>query len=179
MTTSAGLAGFEQRWNSLAAAYSKAPSDIATEVAKRYTTSIRSQISAVTSGGKLRNVGKRGSRVGVAYTVSGNTALVQATGPLQIIERDTARHTIPLTARTRRARTSAGRLSRKRVATGRVVSGRQPMLINGQWRTGPFNHPGTKGKHPFQRGVQASEVAAVLAGAAVIGKELSKLFKKA
>lgn len=112
---------------------------------------------------RLSGVGKSGANIGVTFNVKTfqgtPTALIRATGPFHLIERDTAPHTIPRTEGSRRTRTSSGRLSVKREATGRSTSGRKALLINGDWVTGPVKHPGTKGKHPFERGVRASEPA--------------------
>lgn len=90
-------------------------------------------------GGKttLRGVGKRGARIGVKTTVTGGagTALGEATatGPMQLVERDTRAHRIP---KVRGAR------ARKRII---VIPGYGPKAY--------ANHPGTKGKHPWEKGV--------------------------
>ena len=75
--------------------------------------------------------------MGAKYTVRGTTnptAVVKATGPLQLLERDTKPHTIA--PRPRRGQTKRRAL---RLANGAFVAG--------------VNHPGTKGKEPFGRGV--------------------------
>jgi hypothetical protein len=91
---------------------------------------------------RLSGVGRKGARVGVRYNVGsypdGAKALVFATGPFHLIERDTKAHRIP---RERRR-------GRRRYA---VVPGVGPRAR--------VQHPGTKGKHPFARGVQMSEAA--------------------
>lgn len=178
MTTSSSLAGFERRMGTLSSELSASiPREIITETAKIYKGVIKSSIDSVTNGGRLRNVGRSGSRVGVRYTLfDGNRAIVQATGPLQIIERDTKAHTIPRTAGTRRLRTAAGRLSRKRESTGSVLSGRKVLVINGTPVMGPVNHPGTRGKHPFERGVAAAESAGFAAASIVFNKRLKTVF---
>lgn len=109
----------------------------------------------------LSGVGKRGARLGVSYNVRGfygnPTALVRATGPFHLIERDTAPHQIPRTASSRRIKLESGRLSAKRELTGRTLSGRKRLRLPGGWVMGPVSHPGTKGKHPFERGVNRAE----------------------
>lgn len=98
------------------------------------------------SGGDLRlsGVGKKGGPIGVTYKAgvfSGDpTALVKATGPFHLLERDT----------------KAGVRARKR----RRGRGKSRFI-------GPiagYYHPGTTGKHPFEKGVRAVEpvVAGIL-----------------
>jgi hypothetical protein len=109
-----------------------------------YTTAIRSNISRDTGGtNRLRGVGRRGAAVGAGFRLKGSvgpkpSALVSARGPLQLLERDTKPHSM---AATRGAR---GRANKRKGATMTVGAG----------------HPGTKGKHPFERGVVAATPAA-------------------
>src|SRR5690242_12676640 len=59
-------------------------------------TSVLAQMQAAgVDNGKLRGVGKRGAKVGVRYDIANNRALVRATGPFQLLERDTKAHQIP------------------------------------------------------------------------------------
>lgn len=94
------------------------------------------QIAGV-QGGKLRGVGKRGAKIGVHYLVKDRTAFVKATGPFQFIEGDTQAHRMPRARKTARAK--------KRV-----------VVIPGVGVRAYANHPGTKGKHPWAKGVVAS-----------------------
>lgn len=86
----------------------------------------------------LRNVGKRGAKLGVRVRqvnlgVTHPVAYVKAVGPWQIHEFDTKAHTIPR--------------DRKR--------GRKAIrLPDGQIRAS-VEHPGTKGQHTFAKGVAA------------------------
>lgn len=164
----------------LAATYQTSAVDVVAASARAYTNAIRSEISGVTTGGRLRGVGKRGARVGVKYDVQSSgerpTAFVQATGPLQLIERDTAEHQIPRVAGSRRLRTAAGRLSHKREGTGRNLNGAKVLKIQGEYRTGPITHPGTKGKHPFERGVAKAEVTAVVDSLTELHRSISRIF---
>lgn len=136
--------------------YETLPRKIVNARALAVTTSVRGQIGRTTHGGRLRGVGKKGAKVGARYDIKGTvnpTAIVQATGPLHLLERDTRAHDIPRTQSSRRTRTSSGRLSNRRVGTGRNLSGRKLLVINGHVRTGPVRVRGSKGKHPFAKGV--------------------------
>jgi hypothetical protein len=99
------------------------------------TGAVRGSILGSTRGGVLRGVGRSGAKVGARYVVLGNrpAALVRATGPLHLLERDTKAHQMPKAggARAKPYRTPYG--PRRRV-----------------------NHPGSKGKHPFEKGIAAS-----------------------
>jgi hypothetical protein len=95
------------------------------------------QAAKVSSGGRLRNVGKSGAKLGVGYEVStlGNGArlTVKAKGPWQIVESGNRPHRIgPRKKGGRRAVSFGGR------AYARV------------------QHPGTKGKRPWEKGEKAA-----------------------
>jgi hypothetical protein len=79
------------------------------------------------------NVGKRGKKIGVSYQpgASSGTAVIRATGPVQLIESATKPHRIP---RERRR-------------------GRRVVVIPGLGVRAWANHPGTRGKHPWSKGV--------------------------
>jgi hypothetical protein len=89
---------------------------------------------------RLRGVGKRGAKLTVRYTEAGSgdssSALVFVTGPAQLIENDTRAHRIP-----------------KDRARGR----RRVIVIPGIGVRAFANHPGTKGKHPWAKGVTAAQ----------------------
>lgn len=181
------LDAFDKRMKDLAATYARSPRDVVAASARTYTTSIRSSIAAVAPSGRLRGVGKwnggnrPGARIGVTTKFRGSAqvakAFVQATGPIQLIEKDTAAHDIPRTTGSRSLRTPTGRLSKRRESTGVALSGRKILNIGGVPVMGPVHHPGTKGKHPFERGVNAAERAAFNASIVAIGKEISKVLK--
>lgn len=90
---------------------------------------------------RLRNVGKKGAALNVVVTSwsapGGAKGIVKPhpAGPWSIIEFDTKAHTIPK--------------ERKR---GRRRAVRMP---DGQVRS-TVHHPGTKGKHPFEKGAAAA-----------------------
>jgi hypothetical protein len=120
--------------------------------------SVQTQMAAAgVNNGKLRGVGKKGAKVGVHYTLAGKTALVRATGPFHLIENNTKPHREP---KVRGAR------ARKRVV---VIPGVGPRA----WA----NHPGTKGKHPWAKGVVAAIPVAERAGAIALGHTIVKAYR--
>lgn len=94
------------------------------------------------SPARLRNVGKRGAKLGVGYRpyVGGGT-IVAARGPWPIIEWDTKAHVI------------GGGRSKKREVRSYL------QFMTGDIRLGPIRHPGTEGKHPFAKGVALARPA--------------------
>lgn len=122
------------------------------------TNAVRAEIAAKTTGGVLRGVGRSGAKVGAKYDVKGAanpTALVRATGPLHLLERDTKPHAMPKAGRKRR----------------------------GSYKT-PFgpkaavSHPGTKGKHPFEHGVEAGLPPARAAMAATLTRATAAALRR-
>jgi hypothetical protein len=94
------------------------------------------QIAGVDNG-RLRGVGKRGAKIGVRYDFGGRTtALVRATGPFHLLESDTKTHRIPK---------ERGARARKRV-----------VVIPGVGVRAFAQSRGTKGKHPWAKGVVAA-----------------------
>lgn len=90
--------------------------------------------------GRLRGVGRAGAKLNVRYDLndqSGEDAssTVYVTGPAQLVENDTRAHRIP------RQRTRG----RRRYA-----------VIPGVGVRAYANHPGTRGKHPWAKGVEAA-----------------------
>jgi hypothetical protein len=108
------------------------------------TRSIRDQIRSATGGDmRMSGVGKRGTKLNAYYDVKGRvnpTALIKARGPLQLLERDTSPHEI----RPRKRRKAKGQSGRKALR-----------LSDGNFR-GTVRHPGTRGKHPWAKGVAKS-----------------------
>lgn len=109
---------------------------VATEAAAQLTK----KLVQANSPDRLRGVGKNGRKLGVRYTIvhgdDTSQALVFVTGPFQLIERNTSAHQIP------RVR---GPRARVRYA---VIPGVGPRRS--------AQHPGTHGKHPFERSVAAA-----------------------
>lgn len=109
------------------------------------TRAMRDEVRAATGGDmKLSGgPGRKPKRVGAKYTVKGTTnpsAVVKATGPAQLIERDTKAHKIA--PRRRRGQAKARAL---RLADGRFAASVQ--------------HPGTRGKRPYEKGYLRSRDA--------------------
>lgn len=93
----------------------------------------QSVISEMHGVSRLRGVGKKGAKIGVRFDVKGTqnpTALVRATGPFHLLERDTRAHDI--TPRKKKA-----------------------INIGGNIRASA-HHPGTKGKGPWTKGIGRS-----------------------
>ena len=120
------------------------------------TGKIRDQVRRDTGDMRLSGVGKRGAKVGAKYDIKGTTnptALITATGPLHLIERNTAAHSI----------LPRGRRVSKRyqnaVAKGRLPAGGKPiylgrkkaLTIGGGLYSSATRGP-TRGKHTFERG---------------------------
>ena len=102
---------------------------------------------------RLRNVGKNGRALGVKYKTSHgddkSQALVFVTGPYQLIERDTKPHPIPKLKNSGRSRAAKPMFG---PAFGGVNTKRKPVLVGGKPYAQVF-HPGTRGKHPFEKGI--------------------------
>lgn len=140
---------------SLPDATAKATASAALEV----TNTIRAEIRT-DSGGDMVLSGM-GAKVGARYSVRGGsspTALISATGPMQILESDTQSHSI-LSGGVGRAkgRSRAARRQAKQelynALFGGQFSGARPLSTP----YGPrysVNHPGTKGKKTWSRGVE-------------------------
>jgi len=102
------------------------------------TGEIRHEIRVATGGDmRLSGVGRRGARVGAKYDVKGDvnpTALIVATGPMQLLEHDTAPHEI--------------RPRRRGMKVLKLPNGYVPKV----------RHPGTRGKRPFAKGASKGAV---------------------
>lgn len=111
---------------------------------KAVGASVVAAVAANLGGPRIRlsGVGKKGANVSVVAFPRGDTVVVKMNGPAHLIERDTKAHQIPKT--------------RKRSRRGRPNA----LRIGNQWVTGPISHPGTEGKHPFERGVNTARVLA-------------------
>jgi hypothetical protein len=102
---------------------------------------VQAQLAVAAPRGRL-NVGKAGKKIGVRYTVGTDSARVFMFGPAQLIEWDTKAHRIP--------RATKGR-GKKQTANRKAIY--IPGVGFRQWA----NHPGTKGKHPWRKGLVAAE----------------------
>lgn len=100
------------------------------------TTAVAYLAAAGVGSGRLSGVGKRGGRIGVRYKIAqtGDGAVVDVgmTGPAQLIERDTKAHPIgPRKSKTLK-------------------------LATGDFRPFVAHHPGTRGKHPWEKSLRVS-----------------------
>lgn len=106
------------------------------------TTSVRRELARAAPSGRLSGVGRRGARLSVGFdaprSTSNPVALVRARGPWQLIENRTRAHTI-VAKRRRRAQT------------------RRAAVLTPAGPRASVNHPGTRGKHPWERGVRVAE----------------------
>lgn len=121
-------------------------------------TSVTSQmVAAGVQNGRLRGVGKKGAKIGVRFDLAGDKALVRATGPFQLIERDTKAHRIP--------KVRGARAKKKRV-----------VVIPGVGVRAWASHPGTQGKHPWAKGVVAARPVAEKAHGLALHQALKKAY---
>jgi len=115
---------------------------------------------------RLRGVGKKGAKLGVRYNIGHyegvSKALVFATGPFHLIERDTTAHPIPKlkgssSQQTGKIRAKKGRLFGPAFGglSAKATDAKPLKLVGGKYRAHVV-HPGTKGKHPWERGVAMS-----------------------
>jgi hypothetical protein len=115
----------------------RAPRGITERGASTLKRSVQGTLAVAAPRGRL-NVGKRGARIGVRYDLpSPSIARVFMFGPAHLIERDTKAHPIPREAKGRRRR------KLRRLAIPGIGIRMSAM------------HPGTKGKHPWARGLDA------------------------
>lgn len=112
----------------------QAPRGIVERGAITLKRSVQGTLALAAPSGRL-NVGKRGQRVGVRYDlIPPASAKVFMFGPAHLLESDTKAHPIP--RQTLRRRRKPRRLS-----------------IPGIGVRMSAMHPGTKGKHPWERGI--------------------------
>jgi hypothetical protein len=117
--------------------------------------------------------GRPGRKVNVGFDIIGSvnpTALVSAKGPFPLIERNSRAHFLgakKVYRGTRRKTPYMNRNGEKKVRYSVMAegpsqyTGSRPLKVNGNWRQGPWAHPGTRGKHVFEKGVEASRSAAL------------------
>lgn len=123
---------------------------------------VKTTVSAIAPA-RLRNVGKNGRDLRISYNAGdyedGAQSLVFATGPWPLIESDIPPHAIP---RLKGSRSKLG------AGAGLGGTGRGALLgpafggTNQKRLTTPYGvrdqvwHPGTKGQHPWARGVETA-----------------------
>lgn len=147
MGVSHSMAEFQGKLNRLAQDYADEP----LAIVKEGSLIVKNSVKAIAPA-RLRGVGKKGAKLDVRYNVAGAgidaKSLVFAVGPFQLIENDTKPHPIPK-VRGARART------RYAVIPGGAEGGVHGMR---GVRT-RVDHPGTQGKHPWAKGVEAAAPA--------------------
>jgi hypothetical protein len=134
-------------------------------------TSVLGQLQvAGVKDGKLRGVGKRGAKIGVSSTVAGHTAVVKATGPFHLIERATKPHRIG--HGTRSATSGLPLVDR----SGQDIK-RKVVVIPGVGVRAWADHPGTKGKYPWAKGVTAAQPAIAKANQVAVRQAMVNAFR--
>jgi hypothetical protein len=120
------------------------------------TVAERATLSSATHGSnRLSGVGRKGAKLSVGFDMKGSgnpTALVRARGPYHLIESDTKAHVI---------------IPRRR---------RRALAGNGFGPVASVQHPGTKGKRPWAKGLAASPPAVTKAVQVVGEKAVKKAF---
>lgn len=154
MTTS--VAQFAARMAKAPAVMKQAERQMVTAAALAVTTAVRAEVGRATKGSnRLSGVGKRGAKLSVGYDVKGTaspSALVRMKGPAHLIESDTKPH--PITTKQRRGARALSTPAGPRASV---------------------QHPGTKGKHPWAKGVAAGLPLAGAAATATVEKSLLKV----
>lgn len=152
-------AKFKKLERGLAAAHR----DGVTAAALLITRSVRQELGRAAPGGRLGGVGRRGARISVGFdtpkSVVNPVALVRMRGPAHLIERDTKPHAIA----PRRRRSRSG--------------GRRALLVPGVGMRASVQHPGTKGKHPWERGVRAVQRQVLPTIARETDRAIAKAFR--
>jgi hypothetical protein len=178
---------FARQMATLGARMERNVADSVGKAAQVVKGSVEAQMrSAVGNDLRMSGVGRSGARIGVRYDVKGSrnpTAFLRATGPVQLVERDTIAHTIlPRSVGRAQGRSKAARRAAKQdlynaLFGASVGSGATPLKIGGDRFAYRVKHPGTKGKHPFEKGVDRAAPAAqkILAGACT--KSLAEVFR--
>lgn len=138
MTTDLGR--FTQKMARLAAEIGDVPREVAGAAAFVVKTSVQGELRSAAPKGTLRVGKRRNTRVGARYDLGsdGRSARVFMFGPAQLLERDTSAHRIP------RPMIGRGRSQRQNT---------KPILIPGVGVRAWAEHPGTRGKHPWAKGV--------------------------
>lgn len=123
------------------------------------TTSVRSSIRDAAPSGQLRMNGKP-KKIGASFKMAGSGrpyAVIRATGPLHLLERNTSAHFIPRVAQkslvTYRLNKKTGRLTAGQKKRRGRAGGGTTLSIPGIGFRKSVTHPGTTGKRPFERGV--------------------------
>lgn len=157
MTT---VAQFARATRSLGPAMQAAEVSGVRSAALQATNLIRAEIRSAAPSGQLRMNGKP-KKIGAGFKMlTGPRARISATGPLHLLERDTQQHYIPRAATKslisyRLNKKTGGLRATERKRRGRAGQ-RKMLYIPGVGYRKYVLHPGTKGKHPFEKGVDTA-----------------------
>lgn len=145
------------------------------------TTAARASIAAGSGGDSaLSNVGRGGAKVGARFDVKGTqnaTALIRGTGPLHLLDNPTGPHVIvPKGLRKGRSKSSRGAFYNALFGGGSGFGAAKPL------RTpyGPryrVQHPGTRGKRTFFRGVDAARPLVPATVRAEVSRQMVRHFR--
>lgn len=152
MGTSSSVDQFVGKIRKTGVEIQKAQQSTVAAAAKVLQAGAQTSIFAAAPGGHLRNV--KGSHITVISTVKGTggetTATIRATsGAAAILDNRTRAHLVGAGRSTKKVKRGLSGPARPGKAT-------QVLKIGGQFVTGPIHHPGTKGKHTFNKGIEAS-----------------------
>lgn len=132
MGTSTSGAEFAGKINKFAAELGKLPRDTAYSNAKIGKATMTAAVQAMAPGGRLRGVGRKGARVGAGYNVYGDgNVQISVRGPVWLVESSNSSHTIA---------------PKKRRKKGALYGSGYDHPFSG-----PVSHPGTGGKHAWER----------------------------
>lgn len=140
------LAKFATQCGRFPAELARAEKEATKKVAVGLADAVRAETRTAAPGGVLSGVGRAGKKVGVqALPAPSGDWLVKATGPFQLLERDTKAHVIP-------KHLDALNPSRRARQLRAGFKARKPLNIPGIGFRRSVHHPGTTGKHPFEHG---------------------------
>lgn len=178
---------FARQMATLGARMERNVADSVGKAAQVVKGSVEAQMrGAVGADLRMSGVGRGGAKIGVRYDVKGSgnpTALLRATGPVQLVERDTSPHTIlPRSIGRAQGRSKAARRAAKQdlysaLFGSSVGAGATPLKIGSDRFAFRVSHPGTTGKHPFEKGVDRATPAAQKILARACTKSLAEVFR--
>lgn len=151
-----------------------------TKAALVATTAARASITAGTGDSTMSNVGRGGAKVGARYDVKGTqnpSALIRATGPLHLLDNPTRPHVIvPRGLKKGRSRASKGDFYNALFGGGSGFGSAKPL------RTpyGPryrVQHPGTRGKRTFWRGIDAARPLVPITFRTEVSRQMVRHFR--
>lgn len=158
MSTSAQVA---QKFHRLADDIQNMDRNILNAAALELKRSVQGTLAMAAPRGRL-NVGKKGAKVGVRYdTPAPHMVVVRMTGPAHLLESDTKAHRIP----------------REKIGRGRVRrANTKKIFIPGVGVRAYVNHPGTRGKHPWAKGIRLGLPKVNQVAGKVLGQTVGKVF---